>query len=185
MFNDIKCDIFDYLNRDSNKFFNSNEYFRFIVTYNHRKVNKNIISNISNKQYEWPQQFEETIAYNNKEKHKYILSTNQNILHNHSAKYLNSYKNIHSPVLRNRPQTPITLTYVKSSHSNHSNSSHSHSHKNGSLNSPNDNNGAKSWSGNGSLNGSPINKSEPRKYTKRNKKRSFGQSVFDNAPGVK
>ncbi len=59
MFNDIKW------NRDSYKFFNSNEYFRFIVTYNHRKLNENNM----NKQYEWPQQFEETIEYNNKQKH--------------------------------------------------------------------------------------------------------------------
>jgi len=107
MFDEIKDSVFDFLNRDSYKFFNSSEYFRFIVTY---KPNDNGY----HEKFSWTEHFEEKIETKNREKHKYILSSNQNILHNHrgnkaTLSMMNSY-NVHSPVLhqqRQRPQSPI------------------------------------------------------------------------------
>eukprot|EP00483_Globobulimina_turgida_P013171 UN13195 len=180
MFDDIKHSIFHYLNRDSGKFFNSSEYFRFIVTYKHASTSPSCVSLEKHCNLEWPKQFEQKIESNNREKHKYIMSSNQNILHNHSAKYsLKSYPNtLHSPVLidrRSRPQSPVHQAKTGKSYKN---GSHSPSHGSyGKTLHAND--------GNDNVHGHGHKEKEAnvKKYRKRSK-HSLGKSIFDNAPGI-
>lgn len=167
MFDDIKNSVFDYLNRDSYKFFNSSEYFRFIVTYKQT-------DNQYHEKFSWPKQFEEKIEAKNKEKHKYILSSTQNLIHKHSKQkntlsMINTY-NVHSPVLRTRPQSPVmqAKTY-KNSYKNITNG------KNGYH--------AKSWTNNSAFDGKQN--AQNNQSMKPKKKWSSGKSIFEDAPGLK
>ena len=88
MFDDKKDSVFDHLNRDSYIFFNSSEYFRFIVTFKHHG---------NHTDYEWVEQFEDRIESDNREQERHILSSNQNIWHNHgknTMSVINKHHNI-------------------------------------------------------------------------------------------
>jgi len=166
MFDDVKQSVFDCLNRDAFKFFNSSEYFRFIVTYKHNDKEQR-------EKYSWPLKFEDEIEVKNEKRKKYILSSNKNIVHNHAKdrskntlSMINTF-NAHSPVLRTstkRSQSPIV-------------------HKNGgrSLSPRHQHLQSKSWNdddGAGKL-------LDIKKYTKRKKRRSFNnKSIFTDAPGI-
>merc|ERR1719474_1369444 len=100
MFDDIKNSVFDHLNRDSYIFFNSSEYFRFIVTYKHHG---------NDKDYEWVDRFEDRIESDNRERQRHILSSNQSILHSHGKNTMSviNKHNINSPVVRKGKTSPV------------------------------------------------------------------------------
>lgn len=182
MFNEIKNSVFDYLNRDSYKFFNSSEYFRFIVTY------KQTDNQYHNK-FSWPLQFEEKIEEKYKQKHDYIRKNHQNLIYNNGKNVLsmiNNY-NAHSPVIRHRPQSPaMQAKSYKNGHNSYKNVARNIQSQN------NNHNGlhAKSWTTGNAFdhkqnnNDSNNQSSKPSKYSKRSKL-SYGKSVFDDAPGIK
>ena len=161
MFDDVKQSVFDYLNRDAFKFFNSSEYFRFIVTYKRN-------DNEYDEKYSWPSKFEQEIEVKNEKRNKYILSSNKNIIHNHANRSKNTLSMIntytaHSPVLRTkRSQSP---QYNKTG---------------GRSLSPRNHLQSKSWNDDDDS----AKVLDLKKYTKRKKKRSYNKSVFADAPGI-
>eukprot|EP01084_Bolivina_argentea_P175391 303739_1 len=71
MFDQIKQCVFSHLDKESYRFFNSSEFFRFIITYKQNDQSKCF----------WPLQFEDKIEFYNKQKHKHILSSEQGLMY--------------------------------------------------------------------------------------------------------
>eukprot|EP00485_Elphidium_margaritaceum_P002907 CAMPEP_0202701318 /NCGR_PEP_ID=MMETSP1385-20130828/14420_1 /ASSEMBLY_ACC=CAM_ASM_000861 /TAXON_ID=933848 /ORGANISM="Elphidium margaritaceum" /LENGTH=594 /DNA_ID=CAMNT_0049358709 /DNA_START=90 /DNA_END=1874 /DNA_ORIENTATION=- len=189
MFDATRQSVFDTLNRDSFKFFNSSEYFRFIVTYKAPMDESNTYQDMCT----WPTQFEQDIDAQNSEKHRYILSSTQNLIHSHSkhASGHHSYRstmsmigthNAHSPVLNRRathqngrghasPAAGVKFAGKSAAKLSLSDTQSSNENTNNTLKRP-----------------PPVPQSKPplpnQLLVTKKKRRPYGQSVFDDAPGL-
>ena len=167
MFDDIKDSVFDHLNRDSYIFFNSSEYFRFIVTYKHHG---------NDKDYEWVDRFEDRIESDNRERQRHILSSNQSILHSHGKNTMSviNKHNINSPVVRKGKSSPVLADRSRNGTVSVSVKSPSPAYLGGDSQSP---------STSSTISSTLVNTPKQAKSVKKSRKR-FGTSVFDNAPGI-
>ena len=165
MFDGIKDSVFDHLNRDSYIFFNSSEYFRFIVTYKHHG---------NDKDYDWVDRFEDRIESDNRERQRHILSSNQSILHSHGKNTMSviNKHNINCPVVRKGKSSPVHAERTRNGTVSVSVKSPSPAYL-----------GGDSPSTSSTISSSFTNTPKQPKAVKKSRKR-FGTSVFDNAPGI-
>ena len=90
LFGDIQSSVYNHLNADFGKFFNSIEYYKFVVTYKQNAITSH---ELNNNKYQWPPNYKETYV----DAEKITLAPK---IHIPSA--VSGKKNVHSPVYLGR-----------------------------------------------------------------------------------